>query len=133
MRKIILFFSILFIFSLQITAQNGHLSFDIEDGIDQVLELHKAAWAKVKKIDGFRIQIVAIAGSHASEKAAKEKEEVEKIFKEIPCYITYFEPNFRVRVGDFRTRIEAYRMLDQVKLHFPGAFIVSDKIFFSTL
>jgi CRISPR/Cas system-associated endoribonuclease Cas2 len=111
-------------------AQQSGVTIDMEPEIENVLELHKAAWIKVKRIDGYRIQIVAFAGSNASEKATKMKEEVEKIFKEMPCYISYYEPNFRIRLGDFRSRMDAQRMLNTVKLQYPGAFIVADKVFF---
>ncbi|MDL2311750.1 SPOR domain-containing protein [Bacteroidales bacterium OttesenSCG-928-B11] len=132
MGKTVIFFIAIFLYATLIPAQTPSVSIEMENGIEEVLALHKAAWTKVKKIDGFRIQIAAISGSHASEKAEKEKENVEKIFKNLPCYISYLEPNFRIRIGDFRTRTEAYRHLETVRLQFPGAFIVTDKIYFNT-
>jgi hypothetical protein len=33
-----------------------------------------------------------------------------------------------VRVGDFRTRLEALRFLKQVSTSFPSAFVVTDQI-----
>lgn len=130
MYRLFTLFFILFMYISQSYSQQSGVTIDMESGIENVLELHKAAWIKVKKIDGYRIQIVAFAGSNASEKAAKMKEEVEKNFKETPCYISYYEPNFRIRLGDFRSRMEAQRMLNTVKLQYPGSFIVADKIFF---
>lgn len=134
-KKNMRIFPILFtllIFAKPCISQNSNVTLDIEDGIEDVLALHKAAWAKVKQVDGFRIQIVAFAGSHANEKATAEKEKIGKAFKTVPCYITFSEPNFRVRIGDFRNRMDACKILDAVRVQFPGAFIVTDKIFFTT-
>lgn len=44
------------------------------------------------------------------------------------AYEVYEIPNFKVRVGDFRTRLEAYQFLKQLKSEFPGAFIVQSEI-----
>ena len=41
---------------------------------------------------------------------------------------TYSNPFFRVTVGDFRTKSEAMRLLQQVKGAFPTAFIVRETI-----
>lgn len=44
------------------------------------------------------------------------------------AYEIYEQPNFKVRVGDFRSRIEAYRFLKKIRADFPASFIVSTKI-----
>ena len=43
-------------------------------------------------------------------------------------YIVYNAPNFKVRAGDFRTRLEAQGFLQQLKGKFTGLFIIPDKI-----
>lgn len=44
------------------------------------------------------------------------------------CYRVFQTPNFKVRVGDFRTKVEATKFLLELKQDFPEAFIVEDKI-----
>jgi hypothetical protein len=44
------------------------------------------------------------------------------------AYIVYEAPNFKVRIGDFRSRLEAYRFLRKIKAEFPTAFIVETDI-----
>lgn len=46
-------------------------------------------------------------------------------------YRTFVNPNFKVTVGDFRTRSEALKLLDAMKYDFPGAFIVRENIHYS--
>lgn len=50
------------------------------------------------------------------------------MFPGVSAYRTYSNPFFRVTVGDFRTKSEAMRLLQQVKGSFPTAFIVKENI-----
>jgi hypothetical protein len=43
-------------------------------------------------------------------------------------YLTYQQPNFKVRCGDFRTRAEARKYVKSISAYFPSAFIVKDFI-----
>jgi hypothetical protein len=42
-------------------------------------------------------------------------------------------PDFKVRVGDFRTRNEALALKEQIKKSYPNAFLVKDIIQFPKL
>ena len=48
-------------------------------------------------------------------------------------YVVYESPNFKVRAGNFRNKIEAQKLLHDVRGKYDGAFIVSDKIKFPKL
>ena len=75
------------------------------------------------KHDGYRVQLVF--GSRDEVSSAKSRFLVRW---DNSAYESYLQPNFRLRVGDFMTRFEAERMLAELKPHFPGAYIVQDKI-----
>lgn len=51
---------------------------------------------------------------------------------DLPTYVTFKTPNWRISVGDFRTNEEASAMLQQLRKAFPAyakeMFIVKDKI-----
>ena len=53
----------------------------------------------------------------------------EKAFPDIPVYLTYAEPYFRLRAGDFRNRVEAEKCLRRIKPLFREAFVTSDIIY----
>ncbi|HRZ76622.1 MAG TPA: SPOR domain-containing protein, partial [Bacteroidales bacterium] len=40
---------------------------------------------------------------------------------------------YKVRVGDFRTRLEAEGFLQQILTEYPGAFVIKDMIRFPPL
>lgn len=49
-------------------------------------------------------------------------------YSDIDAYTTYNAPNFFLRVGDFRTKLEAKKLHAELLEFFPTAFIVQEKI-----
>lgn len=49
-------------------------------------------------------------------------------YSDIDAYTTYNAPNFFLRVGDFRTKLEAKKLHAEILEFFPTAFIVQEKI-----
>ena len=49
-------------------------------------------------------------------------------YPDVQVYIVFDEPNFKVKVGDFRSRLEAYAFLQQIKEFYKG-YIIKDNIF----
>lgn len=74
------------------------------------------------KPSGYRVQI--FFGDR--NKALERKADFIETYPDIPAYISYLAPNFRLRVGDFRTRLEAEKLKDE--LQYTGCYIVRDKI-----
>jgi len=74
---------------------------------------------------GYRIQIHF---GNEREKAKEIKTKFLQAFPEIPAYDSYQSPNFRVRVGDYRSKLEATKYLKQISTSFPSSFIVTDNI-----
>jgi len=74
---------------------------------------------------GYRVQIYN--GSNRN-LAYSAQAKFNREFPDLRTYIVYREPNFKVRAGDFRTRLEAERMKNQLQGMFPALFIVSEKI-----
>lgn len=75
-------------------------------------------------LKGYRVQI------HLGDRQAAE--EIRRSFlvkhPDTPAYLSYLAPNFRVRVGDVRTRLEAEKLKQSFKDTYPGAYIVTDEI-----
>lgn len=72
------------------------------------------------KVEGFRAQVFSGNNQRLSKSEAYDKEkEVNEAFPDVPTYVTYVAPFWKLRVGDFRTHDEAYHMLRQLKEAFP--------------
>jgi len=74
---------------------------------------------------GYRVQV--FYGSDRKE-AFNEQTRFRSLYPRVMSYITYSEPNYRLKVGDFRTRLEAQSFLNELKGTFPTLFIFREKI-----
>ena len=82
---------------------------------------------------GFRLQLFSGSGTTARDEANKLRADFMARNPETPAYIIYEAPNFKVRVGDCRTELEAVRLQRDMEYQFPGAFVVKDQIKFPQL
>ena len=77
------------------------------------------------KVKGYRVQIHF--GSNR-EVAKDIKSKFMQKYSDVGAYEEYDMPNFKIRVGDFRSRLDAFRFLKQLGSDFPSAFIVQDDV-----
>lgn len=78
-----------------------------------------------RAVQGYRVQIIASAVRKA---VLDSKVAFSDIYPGVKTYIIYQQPYFKLRVGDFETRIEAIQFMNKISDIFPGAFIVQDDI-----
>jgi len=76
-------------------------------------------------IDGYRVMIYFDQDKSKSE---SEKLKFMNRYNEHKTYIDYLAPNYRVRVGNFRTKLEAEKLKQEILGDFPTCVVVSDKI-----
>lgn len=57
-----------------------------------------------------------------------EQARFKALYPRLSTYITYKEPNYYLRVGDFRTRLEAQNLMNELRPNFPTLFIFREKI-----
>ena len=74
---------------------------------------------------GYRIQIY-FGGNR--QKATEVKLDFSGRYPNLSSYLTYQQPNFKVRVGDFRSRNEAQKTLNEITGIYPTSFIVPDEV-----
>lgn len=79
---------------------------------------------------GFRVQIY---NGNDRVKATQIKIDFMKRFPGVRTYLTYVQPQFRVKVGDFRTRAEAGEFYQKVNTLYSPCMIVPDFIVVNTL
>ena len=94
----------------------------IKELIDKEIEINKK---KEGKIPGYRVQIHF--GSDR-EKAKDVRTQFINKYVDTPAYEEYEQPHFKIRVGNFKTKLEAYKYLKEISLDFPSSFIVQDDI-----
>ena len=105
-------------------ADTGKVELVQDHRIKELVARHVEVNSK-SNLKGYRIKIHF--GSDKT-RAREIKSKFISKFPDVPAYEKYDQPNFNIRVGDFRTKLEAYRLLKEVQLEFPSAFIVQDEI-----
>ena len=86
-------------------------------------------------MEGFRIQIYNSSNRNAKEISGKVSADFMSKFPNIVSYPPIFnKPSYyKVRVGDYRTRIEGTKDLLMIRKVFPDAYLVPDIINFPDL
>ena len=101
--------------------------------ITDLLVRHSQYNQRHPEFEGFRLEIFFSSESKARERAVKTKNEFNLIFPGIASYLTFQTPNFKVRVGDFRSKSDALKVKAHIASKYPNAFIVKDMIKFPEL
>ena len=99
----------------------------IDSLIARRLELSRSAnGGSALTVTGFRLQIYS--GNDRKE-AYAEQTKFKARFPSIGTYISYEQPNYKTRVGDFRSRIEAEKFLNKLRPYYKSVFIFSERIY----
>jgi len=96
-----------------------------EAQMDALIKKHIAINEKKQSMPGYRVQIYFGAKRDI---ATEIKNGFNEDFPDIPAYLLYQQPNFKVRVGDCKTRLEAVKILETIKNTYEVAFIVKDDV-----
>lgn len=125
-----LFITILFVFiSLcSFSQNNGYVILEQDQRIEQLIQRQNEIHSADNTIDGFRIQIFMESGNEAVELGNMESEKFKEKYPDIPVYFIFGQPYYRLRVGDFRTRLEAEKAFQTISKDYKKAFITSDRI-----
>jgi hypothetical protein len=110
------------------TPGQGEIHIIQDDKIDLLVSKHVQLNQNRNGIDGFRIQIFFDSGNNSKTKAQSVYEGFKARYPEIRAYLTFKSPNYKVRVGDFRTNLDAQRFLNEIIDQYPNAWIIADII-----
>ncbi len=119
---------LLFSLSYGIVLAQSNVNYIIEPGITRIQEDYVNNWRKLGEMNGYRIQIAAYTGVNSKSQAEIARNTFNNLFPYTKAYVIYNEPYFKVRVGNYFTRLQAYKDLEDIKLTYPSAYIVPDKI-----
>lgn len=123
------FFATFSTFSQNDTINPRKVSFS-DKNIEELINIYQLKNKQKAVIEGYRIQIFFSSGNNSKKLATNVKANFMAKYPEITSYMLYQPPNFKVRVGDYRTKLEAYKVFKQIKAEYPSAFIVTDEIYF---
>lgn len=133
-RKVALLICVSIILNFQFSifnsasAQTGHVTVTGDVTVNDMVARHVELNNRVKTMPGYRVQIASFSGTNSKNSAFSLRDRFMTDYPAIQAYIIYDEPNFKVKVGDFRTRLEAYAFLQEIKEVYKG-YIIKDNIY----
>jgi len=110
---------------------------DLTEGSLEIIQDERLDWLLIKHsnqssahhaIDGFRIQIFFDSGNKSRTYAYEVRDRFLEKHPGQPVYVSFNEPYYRVRVGDFRTRLEAEGFLRKIRPDYPNCFTITEEI-----
>ncbi|HEV7383102.1 MAG TPA: SPOR domain-containing protein [Dyadobacter sp.] len=93
----------------------------LDTALDSLSRQNKA----IKYINGYRIQIYV---GNVRQEADAAKSYVYQVLPDLTPYVSYSQPTYRVKVGDFIYRSDAEQYLETVKSQYASAVILSDRV-----
>lgn len=93
---------------------------------------HKYLNEKQKPV-GWRVQIFFESGNNSKSRAYNKKGIFMAMYPNVGVYLMFQSPYYKVRVGDFRSRMDAEGFKQKLLGEFPDAFVVKDEINFPDL
>jgi len=106
----------------------GHVQIIQDEKVDLLVSKHIQINQNRKGEEGFRIQIFFDSGNNSKTKAESIYEGFKAKYPDVGAYLSFKSPNYKVRVGDFRTRLDAQRFLNEIITEYPNAWIIADMI-----
>lgn len=121
MKKSLFFLLCTFCSFFVLEAQNITINEDYP--ISQMMDAYIAENKSTSRVEGWRIQIMATTDRRKMEAA---KSEFLVKYPQIKVDWTHSKPYYRLRAGAFSTKLEAVRLLYQLKRDYPSAYPAKD-------
>ncbi len=111
------------------SIQHGKIKIHCDSTITNLLKWHTKLNEKKKTFTGYRIQILSVnsLGSDVEE-LKKTRDSFEETFQNIPAYLQYIDPDFKIRVGNYHSRLECIPDLQRIRKAYPASYPVKTEI-----
>lgn len=121
------------VYCLYSQNSEGNIKIIQDSRIDTLLSKHLELNKEYIQIEGWRINIFFEAGNYSKRLAVEAKSQFVNRYSDVSCYLIFQEPYYKVRIGDYRTKMEAEKFLKKIERQYPNAFVIKDNINFPKL
>jgi hypothetical protein len=98
------------------------------DGQSEVLITQYSAIQQESKFRGFRVQLLSASGPQAKDEVNILKNQFQKDYPDFTAHLKWDAPNWKLRVGDFRNRLDALLFQRLIQSQYPQSYVVSDEV-----
>ncbi|MCD4698616.1 MAG: SPOR domain-containing protein [Bacteroidales bacterium] len=114
-------------------SSSGNVNIVQDSRVDSLLQKYIEVNEINPGIEGWRIEVFFEAGNYSKKQAMEARAGFIEKYPDVPSYLMFQQPYYKVRVGDFRTKMEAEKFLKDIEHNYPNAFVVTDEINFPKL
>ncbi len=93
--------------------------------LETVLDTMAKQNKSIRYINGFRIQIDV---GNVRQEADAAKSYIYQAFPDLNPYVSYSQPTYRVKIGDFMYRSDAEQYLEMIREQYSSAVILPDRV-----
>ncbi len=125
-KRTLLITALLLLVKVAVWGQNqeGNLRIEASASVDELVAQKKEYNKLQNSYPGYKIQIY-----YGSEKECYEiKEEFNSLFPKIQTSIIFSTPQWKLQVGNYRTRLEADESIQSIKKEYPSAIVLATEI-----
>lgn len=106
-------------------STKGHLKSNIPPEVQELNDIYTEQSKNKPQIKGYTVLLYSGSGANSKLKARNILLEFNEKFPDCnsASHLTWKSPNYEVRIGDYRTKLEAEKLLQKIKEEFPTAFV----------
>jgi hypothetical protein len=105
------------------TEIRNNILFFKDARVDVLQKIYSRKPAGPKKMI-IRVQVFQ---AEARDKIFEAKAQFSARYPGIQTFVTYVSPNFKLRAGEFESKQEAFKFMQQIKPYFPTSFVIEEK------
>ncbi|MFL9830377.1 SPOR domain-containing protein [Flavobacterium sp. ARAG 55.4] len=122
-RTTTIYITIFTICTFKLAAQEAKINIHQNPKFEQLLNEKRKINSSIAVNEGYKIQVF----SGNSEKAKSTLYNCRQNFPELDGTIVFNTPNYKVWIGNFKSRIEAERNLAEIRKNYENAFLIKPK------
>ena len=104
-------------------TRKGRVEITGDVKVSELVKKHIEFNERVQTVPGYRVQIAALSGANSRNQAFELKRKFKEEYPDVEVYIIFTEPNFRIKVGDFTSKLDAYVFMQRIKDRYPGTIV----------
>ncbi|MDR0766689.1 MAG: hypothetical protein LBF09_07140 [Odoribacteraceae bacterium] len=116
------------------TLTGGEVSLGGDPRVTRLVELMTGVNRRDFSFPGYRVQILSANTARVKlDSLQRYVTRFEELFPGTRAYLQYVDPDFKIRVGNFRAKIDAMPLLRRVRRKYPSSYIVKETILLKDL
>lgn len=123
---------IAFLISSSVFAQSKTESFNDNIKVDSLLARQVEFNKQEYGVRGYRVQIHFTENQNRVE-SEKMRGQISRDFPEYNTYLEFKAPYFKIQVGDFINKLNAFMLLKEISKSYRGAYIVPTTVYFEEI